>query len=90
VPVTWIPTFAVDPHPHSDTDFTALDGDLAIGYVYRIEKGPKQGWWQWSMIADLSVPHFRDRGGTAPTQTNAMRRVEWAYERLQRLQRKNR
>jgi hypothetical protein len=61
---------------------------LVIGHVYRIENGPEQGWWHWSMIADMSVPRFQDRGGTAPTQMNAMRRVERAYERLQRLQRK--
>jgi hypothetical protein len=88
VPVTWIRTSALDSYPHSDEDFTASDGDLVIGHVYRIENGPERGRWHWSMIADLSVPRFRDRGGTASTQTNAMRRVEWAYGRLQRLQQK--
>jgi hypothetical protein len=86
VPVTWIRTSAVD-RPYSNTDFTALDGDVVIGHVYRIEDGPKRGQWHWSMIADLSVPRFRDRGGTASTQTIAMG-VEWAYERLQRLRQK--
>ena len=42
-------------------------GDLVIGHVYRIENGPERGRWHWSMIADLSVPRFRDRGGTAST-----------------------
>jgi hypothetical protein len=35
-------------------DLTALDGDQVIGRVYRIEHGPGEGLWHWSLLA---LPH---------------------------------
>jgi hypothetical protein len=64
-------------------DLTALDGDQVIGRVYRIEHGPGEGLWHWTLMAashnscstSLVSGHERERG-------RAGRRLLEAYQVL--------
>jgi hypothetical protein len=64
-------------------DYTALDGEAVVGRVYRIEGGPGQGLWFWSMTAHRPGPRPPiPTDGREARRGAAGRRVVEAYERL--------
>ena len=70
---TWRRTWPDCPH-----DFSASDGDLPIGRVFRIEGGPVDGKWRWTMTASLGN-RLGNSGGTADSRDHACHAVETAY-----------
>jgi hypothetical protein len=64
-------------------DYTALDGATVVGRVYRIDGGPEQGLWFWSMTAHRPGPRPQIlTSGKEARRGDAGRRVVEAYERL--------
>jgi hypothetical protein len=45
---TWFRTWEDRPY-----DFSAKDGDLRIGRVYRMTGGPADAKWRWAMTAQI-------------------------------------
>ena len=70
--ITWMLTHKVVPGTREppSPDFTAFDGEEAIGRVHQIVDGPERGLWSWTMTAV--------RGGPTPTFPTAGRVAERA------------
>ena len=70
--------------PDRSHDFSAKDGDLPIGRVYRMTGGPGDKKWRWTMTAALGNRLGAD-GGVADNRKEACRLVEQSYRRFARV-----
>jgi hypothetical protein len=65
-------------------DLTALDGDRIIGRVYRIEHGPREGWWHWTLsTVSPAQPVTPPLSGEEQERGKAGRHLLEAYQRLE-------
>src|SRR5918994_1835414 len=56
--ITWMLTHKVVPGTRESPppDFTAFDGEEAIGRIHQIVDGPERGLWSWTMTAVRAGP----------------------------------
>lgn len=73
---TWRRTWPSQPH-----DFSASDGELRIGRNFRIEGGPGDGRWKWTMTATLGN-RAGSSSGMADNRDEACQLVEEHYKRF--------
>lgn len=62
-------------------DFSARDGELLVGRVYRMMGGPADRKWRWSMFAIVRNRHGT-AGGVVDDRDEACMTVEDAYRWL--------
>ena len=80
--ITWIRAgFRYPDLLGQEHDFIAMDGELEVGSVKRIEAGPESGQWFWTMTRvhpgpALDVP----RSGTAETRREGARALLECWE----------
>ena len=71
-------------------DYSAKDGNVNIGRVYKVNGGPEHDQWHWAMHAFLPLPAEGPKkgaiqgsdDGTADTRDEACRQVEESYLRM--------
>ena len=81
--ITWMLTHEAGGDASPGPDFTAFDGETAIGRVYQIEDGPERGLWFWTMTAVQPGPAPTHRtSGRASERAKAGRCVIQAYRKL--------
>jgi len=73
---TWTRTWDNQPH-----DFSAFDGDLRIGRVYRILGEPSGRRWRWTMTATVGN-RVGTGGNLVDGRDEACRQVEQAYRQF--------
>jgi hypothetical protein len=67
--------------PDRSHDFSAKDGELRIGRVYRLTGGLNDGKWRWTMTSALGNRLGTD-GGVVDNNDEACRAVEESYRRF--------
>ena len=71
--LTWTRT-----RPDRQFDFSAADGELRVGRVYRMMDGPADRYWQWHMYAHVGNRRETE-SGVAAKRAEAVRLVEERY-----------
>jgi hypothetical protein len=71
--LTWSRTW-----PDRSHDFTANDGPILVGRVYRALGGPEGGHWKWAMTAMIGN-NTGTTSGVAADQDDACLKVERNY-----------
>lgn len=67
MPLTMRPTGLEGPVQRDEPDFVVLSGGLVVGRIYRIQAGPQQGRWFWSVTGVHAAPvvmRITDRADT--------------------------
>jgi hypothetical protein len=75
--LTWSRTWPDRPH-----DFSAKDGEIPIGRVYRLTGGPADRSWRWTMTAYLDDGRQGSASGVVASRDEACKAVEEAYRRM--------
>lgn len=65
--------------PDSHFDFSASDGKVTVGRVYREDRNLKSGQWFWTMTAIIPGRHGVTCHGYLPTKDQAVTQVEATY-----------
>jgi hypothetical protein len=63
-------------------DFSAYDGELLVGRVYRLTAGPDDRKWSWSMTARIDGTRVGTETSVADDRDAACLAVERAYRRF--------
>ena len=81
--IKWMLTHEAFDDASPGPDFTAFDGETAIGRVYQVDHGPDRGVWFWAMTVEQpGSPQGAPASGRAAERAKAGRCVIQAYRRL--------
>jgi hypothetical protein len=83
--LTWARVSDRNPDATAPDSFIALNGEEEVGVVKRIEVGPDEGRWLWSMLLTHPGPAFnRPTNGTCEDRLEAVRELHecwWAFRK---------
>ena len=83
--LTWARVSDRNPDATASDSFIALNGEEEVGVVKRIDLGPEEGQWMWSMLLTHPGPAFkRPTNGTCEDRLEAVRELHecwWAFRK---------